>query len=173
MEGVVFLVPGTHLTKGLWGMIEMLRALLLLLTFILMIQFDTCHASLAVVACAKLLPVWVITFHARELLFFTRFRRTYELYEKDSWTWPGLNSNCRSPCITLQWHHNECDGISAASWLFAQPFVQAQIKGTAKLHVTGFCEGNLPVTGEFPAQRASNMENVFIWWHHHEKMLSS
>ena len=24
-----------------------------------------------------------------------------------------------------------------------------------------------PVTGEFPAQRASNAENVSIWWHHH------
>ena len=25
---------------------------------------------------------------------------------------------------------------------------------------------NSPVTGEFPAQRASNAENVSIWWHH-------
>ena len=24
------------------------------------------------------------------------------------------------------------------------------------------------VTGEFPTQRASNVENVSIWWHHHE-----
>ena len=23
------------------------------------------------------------------------------------------------------------------------------------------------VPGEFPAQRASNVENVFIWWRHH------
>ena len=28
--------------------------------------------------------------------------------------------------------------------------------------VTGLCEGNSPVTGEFPAQRASNAENVSI-----------
>ena len=28
------------------------------------------------------------------------------------------------------------------------------------------CEENAPVTGEFPAQRTSNMENVSIWWHH-------
>ena len=26
---------------------------------------------------------------------------------------------------------------------------------------------NSPVTGEFPAQRASNAENVDIWWRHH------
>ena len=28
-----------------------------------------------------------------------------------------------------------------------------------KLHITGICEGNSPVTSEFPAQRASNEEN--------------
>ena len=31
----------------------------------------------------------------------------------------------------------------------------------------GICEGNSPVTGEFPTQRASNAENVSIWWRHH------
>ena len=40
-------------------------------------------------------------------------------------------------------------------------------KKTSKLRVTGFCEGNSPVTGEFPAQMASNAENVYIWWRHH------
>ena len=28
-------------------------------------------------------------------------------------------------------------------------------------------EGNSPVTDEFPAQKASNAENVSIWWRHH------
>ena len=28
--------------------------------------------------------------------------------------------------------------------------------------------GNSPVTGEFPAQMASDVENVSIWWRHHE-----
>ena len=41
-------------------------------------------------------------------------------------------------------------------------------KKTSKLRVTGLCEGNSPVTGEFPAQRASNAENVSIWWRHHD-----
>ena len=45
-------------------------------------------------------------------------------------------------------------------------------KKTPKLRVTGLCEGNSPVTGEFPAQRASNAENVSIWWHHHALNLS-
>ena len=39
-------------------------------------------------------------------------------------------------------------------------------KKTSKLCVTGLCAGNLPVTGEFPAQMASNAENDSIWWRH-------
>ena len=31
---------------------------------------------------------------------------------------------------------------------------------TSKLRVTGLCDGNSPVTGEFPAQRASNAETI-------------
>ena len=31
---------------------------------------------------------------------------------------------------------------------------------TSKLRVTGLCRGNSPGTGEFPAQMASNAENV-------------
>ena len=34
------------------------------------------------------------------------------------------------------------------------------------LFVTGLCEGNSSLTGEFPAQRASNTESVSIWWRH-------
>ena len=30
------------------------------------------------------------------------------------------------------------------------------------------CEGNSPVTGEFPTQTVSNAEKAFIWWRHHE-----
>ena len=40
-------------------------------------------------------------------------------------------------------------------------------KKTSKLRVTGLCVGNSPGTGEFPAQMASNAENVSIWWCHH------
>ena len=41
-------------------------------------------------------------------------------------------------------------------------------KKTSKLRVTGLCVGNSPVTDEFPAQKASNAENVSIWWRHHD-----
>ena len=41
-------------------------------------------------------------------------------------------------------------------------------KKTPTLRVTGLYAVNWPVTGEFPAQRASNAENVSIWWIHHD-----
>ena len=39
-------------------------------------------------------------------------------------------------------------------------------KKTSKFHVAGLCKGNPPVNGKFPSQRASNEENVSIWWGH-------
>ena len=46
-------------------------------------------------------------------------------------------------------------------------------KKTSKLCVAGLCAGNSPVTGEFPAQMASNGENVSIWWRHHALRITS
>ena len=39
----------------------------------------------------------------------------------------------------------------------------------SKLRVTVLCEGNSPVAGEFPAQKACNTGDVSIWWRHHGK----
>ena len=69
----------------------------------------------------------------------------------------------------LQWRHNERDCASnhqPYDCLFMRLFGRrSQI--TSKLRVTGLCAGNSPVTGEFPAQRTSDAENVSIWWRHH------
>ena len=65
---------------------------------------------------------------------------------------------------TLHWRHNERHGVSnhhphdhLLNCLFRR-----RSKKTSKLSVTGRCSGNSPVTGEFPAQMASNAENVSI-----------
>ena len=71
---------------------------------------------------------------------------------------------------TLQWRHSERDGVSnhqPHDCLFKHLF-RRRSKKTSMLRVTGLCEGNSPVTGEFPAQRSSNAENVSIWWRHYE-----
>ena len=71
--------------------------------------------------------------------------------------------------MTLQWRHNGHDGVAnnqPHGCLLNHLFMHRS-KKTLKLPVTGLCEGNSPVTGEFPAQRARNAENVSIWWRHH------
>ena len=50
--------------------------------------------------------------------------------------------------------------------VLGQSFIQVQIKKNTKVPCQWLCEGKSPVTGQFPAQRASNMENVSISWCH-------
>ena len=57
--------------------------------------------------------------------------------------------------------------ITILDCLFNRLF-RRRSKKTSKLRVTGLCVGSSPGTGEFPAQMASNTENVSIWWRHHE-----
>ena len=69
----------------------------------------------------------------------------------------------------LHWRHNEPDGVSnqqVRDYLLNRLF-RRRSKKTSKLRVTGLCEENSPVAGEFPEQRASNAENVSIWCRHH------
>ena len=71
--------------------------------------------------------------------------------------------------IAWQWRHNGRDGVSnhqTHDCLLNRLFGRRS-KKTSKLRVTGLCAWNSPVTGEFPAQMASNAENVSIWWRHH------
>ena len=70
----------------------------------------------------------------------------------------------------LQWRYNEHNGVSnhrPYDCLLNRLF-RCRSKKTQKLCVIGLCDGNSPVTGELHAQRASNAENVSIWWRHHE-----
>ena len=75
----------------------------------------------------------------------------------------------------LQWRHNEPDGVSnhQPNDCLLNRLVRSRSKKTSKLRVTGLCAGNTPGTGEFPAQMASNAENVTIWWRHHAEMAAA
>ena len=89
--------------------------------------------------------------------------------------WPGAylvprHSPASRSVDIKQWRHNEHDGVSNH-----QPYdcllnrlFRHRSKKTSKIRATGHCAGNSPVTGEFPAQMASNAENVSIWWRHHD-----
>ena len=72
----------------------------------------------------------------------------------------------------LQWSYNERDSVSNHWRLrcLSNCLFRCRSKKTSKLHVTGLCEANSPVTGEFPAQNSSNPESGSIWWRHHENL---
>ena len=70
----------------------------------------------------------------------------------------------------ISWHSKiitMASQITSLTIVYSTVYSRHRSKKTSKLRVTGLCEGNSPVTGEFPAQRASNAENVSIWWRHH------
>ena len=62
--------------------------------------------------------------------------------------------------------------IAGVSIVYSTVYSGSDQRKYIKLRVTGLCDGNSPMTGEFPTQRAGNAENVSIWWRHHGKTLS-
>ena len=86
----------------------------------------------------------------------------------------SINNLFRSVITSsLHWRHNGCDRVSnhqphdrLLNCLFRR-----RSKKTSKPRITGICEGNSPVTSEFPSQRASNAANVSISWRHHVKCI--
>ena len=76
-------------------------------------------------------------------------------------------------CYSTPYHYNDViigtmvSQITSLTIVYTTVYSRRRSKKTSKLHVTGLCAGNSPVTSEFPAQIASNAENVSIWWHHH------
>ena len=74
---------------------------------------------------------------------------------------------CHKMLFALKWRHNEYDGVSSHQphdCLLNRLF-RRRSKKTRKLRVTGLC------AGKFPAQMASNAENIFIWWRHHGQVV--
>ena len=73
--------------------------------------------------------------------------------------------------VTLLWRHNGRDSVSNhhPHDCLLNRLLRHRSKKTSMLRVTGLCVRNSPGTGEFPAQMASNAENVSIWWRHHGK----
>ena len=96
--------------------------------------------------------------------------RVYKMNSVIDFCHISQGSICQRKQSTIQWRHNELDSVSnhqPYDCLFNCLF-RRRPKKTSKLRVTGLCVGNSPMTGEFPTQRASNAENIFIWWRHHD-----
>ena len=95
--------------------------------------------------------------------------------QKKQWMWLLINcvlikgasaAFCED---SLQWRHNERAGISnhQPHDCYSIVYSRRRSRKTSKLRVTDLCAGNLPVTSEFPTQRASNAVNGSIWWRHY------
>ena len=73
--------------------------------------------------------------------------------------------------MTSQWRHDKRDGVSNHQRLdgLVKHLFRRRSKKTSKPPVTGLCEGNSPVNGEFPSQVASSAEmfrfdDVIMTW---------
>ena len=55
--------------------------------------------------------------------------------------------------------------ITRLTMVYSTVYLGVDQKKTSKLRVTGLGAGDSPVTGEFPAQRASNAENISRLWY--------
>ena len=94
--------------------------------------------------------------------------------ENIGWYTLAINILCkinseRNSNWALQWRHDGRDSISnhqPHDCLLNRLF-RRRSKKASKLRVTDLCEGNSLVSGEFPAQMASDAENVSISWRHH------
>ena len=86
--------------------------------------------------------------------------------------WPRIirwQNICRHGDNSLLWRQNGCDGVSnhqPHDCLLNRSFRRRSKKNIKAPRHWPLC-GNSPMTGEFPAHRASNAENVSIWWRHH------
>ena len=90
----------------------------------------------------------------------------------NTWIAPRFSYSSSPFCMTssitrglsLQWRHNEPDGISNHQHrdCLLNCLFRRRSKKTSNPRVTGFCEGNSPVTGEFPSQRACDAEMLLF-----------
>ena len=128
---------------------------------------------------------WYILGEVRYTNIVSLWRKT--LGHQQPWHWPQCEIRrilgIRIPkvwkttsklAISLRWRHNGCDSVSnhQPRECLLRRLIRRTSKKTSKLRVTGLCAGNSPETGEFPAQMASNAENVSIWWRHHVSALN-
>ena len=111
------------------------------------------------------------------LTYLAECKKHFTLFTKQRNIQVARDAEQRLPCCRpgehfrspLHWRHNDRGGVSdhqPHDCLLNRSF-RRRSKKTSKLRVTGLCAGNSPATGELPAQRASNSENVSIWWRLH------
>ena len=109
---------------------------------------------------------------SRLLRVFRRFKRRSCISKQPMIPCPPALHRPLSAIHHLLYQWFECSNSKETGWIVLHCLLNClfrrRSKKKSKLPITGLCEGNSPVTGEFPSQRASNAENVSIWQRHHE-----
>ena len=102
------------------------------------------------------------------------FKFHWSLLRRVQRTLVNINADNELVVTSCQAIHNDdvimgvmASQITSLTIVYSTVFFRHRSKKTSKLRVTGHLCGNSPGSGEFPAQMASNAENVSISWHHH------
>ena len=104
--------------------------------------------------------------------------RNFEKKRQRSSQWRHMTIKASHFTLTISSHYSDVIMGAMASQITSLTIVystviEGQIKENIKaLYHWPLC-GNSPVTGEFPAQMASNPENASIWWRHNDKFSMS
>ena len=95
------------------------------------------------------------------LLWFKSFNSDGSSNVSISCSYEHLNQDWRGRSV---YHYSDVIISAMASQITGVFMVCSTVcsEKASKLNVTGLCEGNSPVTGEFPSQRASNAQNVLF-----------
>ena len=77
-------------------------------------------------------------------------------------------NNARCPNVSLQWRHNEHDGVSntCLTIVYSTAYSCADQRKQPSSASLAFVRGIIPIT------RVSNAENISIWWRHHVRSWS-
>ena len=97
---------------------------------------------------------------------FTRLEQ-FNISSLDTATWHYMNDYNEAP-VTRTAHYDDvimgvmASQITSLTIVYTTAYSGADQRKKSKLRVSGLCVVNSPVTGEFPTQMASNVENVSI-----------
>ena len=86
----------------------------------------------------------------------------------------NCGNTCYLPILFMVTHYSDvimgtmASQITSVRDVYSTVYLGADQRKHQSSASLALCAGNSPVTGEFPAQRASNAENVSIWWRHHD-----
>ena len=101
-----------------------------------------------------------------------QFSKHYIIYKMNYWMKYATVSSDTDVEIHV-WYRESRDKLTRNCWTNHRSFdfcLTASVDSHQrhiKVCISGLYVGNSSVTGELPAQRASNAEKVSIWWRHH------